>query len=164
MGDKKGQQEIVGFVLIVVLVVIGLMFSLIYSFSDKDEIKEDDISLGNLMSSILDYTTDCSVDGEKQTVLDLLTNCESGKGCDNDERTSCELLQEELELIIAATYQTESSVDGVTFDYYIDKDGLILGIQSFEKISVGNCTTSYLKSFEQPIGGVDDAYVLISVC
>ncbi|MAG39501.1 hypothetical protein CMI41_00855 [Candidatus Pacearchaeota archaeon] len=164
MFKKRGQQEIVGFALIVVLVVIGLMFFLLYSFRDSGNISENDLALGNLMSSVLYYTTDCSVGGEKQTLLDLFSNCHDGVGCENEDRTSCELLTEELEQVFPAVYKTESSVDGMTFDFYIDDELGISGVQGFEKVVVGNCTSSYSRSFEQAIGSLDDVYVLISVC
>jgi hypothetical protein len=164
MRDKCAQQEIVGFVLIVVLVVIGLMFFLLYSFKADGDLKDDDLVLGNLMSSIMHYTTSCSVDGSDQTVLDLFANCYNGDGCDNKEETSCDLLNSELGFILEAAYKTEGSVNGLSFDFYMDDELGIRGVQGFEKLFVGNCTGDYYRSFEQPVGSLDDVYVLLSAC
>ena len=71
---KRGQQEIVGFVLIVVLVIIGLMFFLLYSLKNNTN-KKSDVGLEKLLTSINHYTTTCTIQNEKQTVYDLFINC-----------------------------------------------------------------------------------------
>ena len=72
---KRGQQEIVGFALIVVLVVVGLMIFLVYNFTrDTSVIDNDDLELEKLLSSILKYTTTCSIGQNKQTILDMFGN------------------------------------------------------------------------------------------
>ena len=57
---KKGQQEIVGFVLIVVLVVVGMMVFLIISTrTSDDEVKS--VEVGNMLDAIMKHTSECAV-------------------------------------------------------------------------------------------------------
>jgi ABC-type Na+ efflux pump permease subunit len=52
MKNRNGQQEMVGFVLIVVLVVVGLMVFLVISLRDSPEM-EKSIEVGNMLDSII---------------------------------------------------------------------------------------------------------------
>ena len=54
----KGQQEIVGFVLIVVLVVVGLMVFLIISLKDSP-VDDDSVVVVNILDAVMKHTTDC---------------------------------------------------------------------------------------------------------
>ena len=161
---KKGQQEIVGFVIIVVFVIIGLMFFLLYSLKQGGVSDDKDLVLGNLMSSILQFTTSCSIDAEKQTVSEMLRNCYIGEGCDNDARTSCNILEDELSQMLNASYKTEGKIDGLSFEFYKDDDGSILEVQNFDKITIGGCVGNNYRAFEQPVGDLDDVYVKLMSC
>ena len=50
--NKRGQQEIVGFVLIVVLVVVGLMVFLIMSLRDSPEAVES-LEVENMLDALM---------------------------------------------------------------------------------------------------------------
>ena len=164
MLRKKAQQEIVGFALIVVLVVVGLMLFLIYSFGSEKGLKEDDPYLGNLMSSIMHFTTTCSIDSSDQTILDLFTNCYNGEDCDNDVRPVCDVLMAELGLILNASFRTESLAEGMVVEFYVDDGVMVNPVHNFNKVTVGNCTGSYFKAFEQALLTVEDVYILPSSC
>ena len=60
MNKKKAQQEIVGFVLIVVIVMIGLMIFLVISLRDTGD-PTNSGGVDNILSSIMRYTTDCAI-------------------------------------------------------------------------------------------------------
>ncbi|MBT3583175.1 hypothetical protein HN510_05125 [Candidatus Woesearchaeota archaeon] len=164
-AGKRGQQEIVGFVLIVVLVVVGLMIFLIYSFtSDRSEIRGNDIVLGNLMSSMISYTTNCTIQGEKQTIQNLFEMCYNGKKCDLDPRDSCIVLEAYLSEILGAAYSTESRIAGMNIEFYMDNAGAIEPVESFSTVSVGNCSYGNNRGFEMPLGGLDDVYIMLRGC
>jgi hypothetical protein len=163
--SKQGQQEIVGFVLIVVLVVVGLMIFLVYSFtSDRSEIRGNDIVLGNLMSSMVRYTTNCTLQGEKQNIQDLFEMCYDGDLCDLDTRDSCIILESYLSDILDAAYSTESRINGMSVEFYTDDMGVIEPVGSFSTVSVGNCVNGNNRGFEMPLGGLDSVYLMLRGC
>jgi len=57
---KLGQQEMVGFVLIVVLVIIALMVFLAISLRKAPEARQS-VEVENMLSAIMRHTTDCAV-------------------------------------------------------------------------------------------------------
>ena len=163
--NKQGQQEIVGFVLIVVLVVVGLMIFLVYSFtSDRSEIRGNDIVLGNLMSSMVRYTTNCTLQGEKQNIQDLFEMCHNGDLCDLDTRDSCIILESYLSVILDAAYSTESRINGMSVEFYTDDMGAIEPVRSFSTVPVGNCSNGGNRGFEMPLGGLNSAYLMLRGC
>jgi hypothetical protein len=58
--EKRGQQEIAGFVIIVVLVVVAALIFMVLSFANKD-VKNDSIEVSGLLSALLEQTTECIV-------------------------------------------------------------------------------------------------------
>lgn len=71
---KKGQEEIVGFLLIVLIVIILGVIFLFMMKSKPTETK--DLQVGNLLASMIGTTVDGKTIGER------IENCERGDGCD----------------------------------------------------------------------------------
>jgi predicted enzyme involved in methoxymalonyl-ACP biosynthesis len=164
MFKKRGQQEIVGFILIVVLVVLGLMFFMIHNLTKETEIINNDIILGNLLSTVMHYTTGCSIDNNKQEVSGMFRACFLGDSCDNQEKGSCEYLNGELTSILESIFSTESKTEGLILDFYSSNDYGVVGVQGFETIAVGNCNGTSFRAFEEEIAGLDDVYVILKAC
>ena len=76
MDKKKGQQELVGFVLIVALVVVGLMVFLVISLRDKGE-SDDSLGVGNMLDAVMKHTTECAIVSEPNydNFEDLFRSC-----------------------------------------------------------------------------------------
>lgn len=166
LAGKQGQQEIVGFVLIVVIVIVGLMMFLIYSFRDHGEsFVGGDLGVANLLSSILSSTSPCVVNDEVQTMGGLFANCYKGVGCDNLDGAVCDILHEEVGTIINSSFKTETMLNGMRLEFYVDEGAeLVQGVQDFESVSVGVCTTNYFRGFEQEVPRLDNVYVKLVVC
>lgn len=101
MKQKHSQQEIIGFVLIVVIVsIIGVIF-LSFMIGRGEPSEQTSIKVSNLLEASMYYTTDCAVgfipqykDGQ-----DLIKACWNDDTC-LDERTACEALNKTLKEII----------------------------------------------------------------
>lgn len=99
--NKHSQQEIIGFVLIIVIVsIIGVIF-LSISLRRAGPSEQISIEVSNLLEASMYYTTDCAVgfipqykDGQ-----DLIKACWNDDKC-LDERTACETLNKTLKEII----------------------------------------------------------------
>lgn len=100
--QNKGQHEIVGFVLIVVIVsIIGVIF---LSFSiGKEDRKQESIEVSNLLQSAMYYTTDCAINyiPNYKEGQDLIKECYENpdEKCLNEENV-CEALDSNLKRLI----------------------------------------------------------------
>lgn len=97
LRNKQGQQEIVGFMIIILIVIIvGVIFLGIYIRNDKPIVK-DDAELRNFLSASMRYTTECYKDNEPnyRTLQDLSGDCYQ-KGSQKitcpDGKDSCQVL------------------------------------------------------------------------
>jgi len=81
MDRKVGQQEIVGFVLIVVLVVVGLMVFLIISLRDSP-VDDDSVVVVNILDAVMKHTTECAVvyEPDYDNFEDLFKSCYNCSG------------------------------------------------------------------------------------
>lgn len=93
--SKHAQQEIVGFVIIIVIVaVIGVIFlGISLRKSRTQDMSTDDAEIANFLSTSAKYTSDCVLKEPFYAELqDLIAGCYSGKMC-SDNRNSCDVLE-----------------------------------------------------------------------
>lgn len=94
INSKRSQEEMVGFVLIIVLVAVIVLIFLAFSIRRTSEDTLDDVEISNFVYSSLEYTTDCYISaGRVYNFKDVIGGCSSGKIC-LDSRTTCEVLEE----------------------------------------------------------------------
>lgn len=103
--NKKGQEEMVGFVLIVVLVIIiGIVFLGISLRNPASNIEKDSKLISSFLGSISSYTTDCEIpQSVNRDIGELISDCYNGEIC-GDGKTSCEVLETSLKGILNASY------------------------------------------------------------
>lgn len=89
----KGQQEIVGFIIIVLMVLIVAVIFLGIWLRPKVTITNDDIEINNLLVSSLDYTSDCYRNEENKFLTNeaLISRCFELKECANGKK-ACDIL------------------------------------------------------------------------
>ena len=112
---KKGQIEILGFVVIVLLLFFSLIFYFAFSSSDSTNLlaeAEENLEVSNLLSSIKLYTV-C----EGVQMSDVIRSCvEGGVSCG---QPSCEIVREEIPILVSAWGWEESSymftINGVLY-------------------------------------------------
>lgn len=156
---NKGQQEIVGFVLIVVLVVVGLMVFLIVSLRDSS-VDEDSVLVLNILDVVMKYTTECAVVYEPNydAFEDLFKSCYDGNRCKNLDVSACDYLNESLEDVLGDMMASDASVDSYELDFFVGEgEGLL-------KIGEGNCTGSVSAGQRKIISGSDSLIVRIKIC
>lgn len=158
---RKGQQEMVGFVLIVVLVMIALMVYFIISVTGENDggsSKEADALLGAIFMS----TTECATvyEPDYDTFEDLFTSCHRGKSCSNLGKDSCEYLEEELEMVIMDSLDTEADINYYSLAFYEKSEE---GTQGILQIEGGNCTGRGSFGAIRPIY-TDNLFVELRLC
>jgi hypothetical protein len=81
---RKGQEESMGFVVIVLLLVVVAVVFLGFSLKKSSSSVQNQQELADLTWSVLSYTTNCTILGEKQSVWDLSRKCRtSSPSCES---------------------------------------------------------------------------------
>ncbi|MBT3397529.1 hypothetical protein HOA55_00815 [archaeon] len=136
---KNGQQEMVGFVLIVVIVVIALMVFLVISVRQGSGDERQSLEVENLLNVIMRTTTECAPIFEPQydTFEDLFKSCYGGEECSNLGQESCDYLNESLRNVVRDLLESEATVSAYQIDVFQKDDE---GSQGILNIFEGNCT------------------------
>ena len=159
MRSKIGQQEMVGFVLIVVLVIIGLMVFLVISVRDSPD-DEGSLEVENILNAVMRHTTGCAVvyEPDYDDFEDLFKSCYSGKQCGNLGVSACDYLNESLGSVLRDLMLSEASVGAYEFDFFVrDGDGLL-------RISEGSCDGRLLGAQRSIVSGSESLVVRMRVC
>jgi len=166
--NKKSQQEIVGFMIIIVIVVIvGVIFLGIYLRGDKQIVK-DDAELRNFLTSSLRYTSECYKDNEPnyRTLEDLAIDCYQNNGrttCLNG--TSCSVLNSTYNWLLARLWPSGKDrpikYSKMTFEYA--RNSSDYSGNKFMTIKQGNETGCLsVKSAEQALS-LEEGNILVNI-
>lgn len=138
--EKRAQQEMVGFVLIVVLVVIALMIFLVISVRKPVQSTES-AKIENLLTTLMKYTTNCTLNSEPnfESVESLMKSCYKIRECKNLGISACDYMNSSLGNILSDVYKSESVYSGYVFSISIATKNSAETESLFEK-SEGNCT------------------------
>ena len=162
MLTDRGQQEMVGFILIVVIVMIGLMVFLIISLRTSPE-KLDSLEVGNMLNAIMMHTTDCAIPAIPyyETFEDLFKSCYENDDCAGVNRPACEYLNETLREILADLMDTEATVSAYQMDISVAGDE---GQEGLLRIFEGNCTGTALGAQRKISAGAEDLIIQLRIC
>ncbi|MFH0831835.1 MAG: hypothetical protein V1886_03145 [archaeon] len=100
--SNKAQEEIIGFVLIIVLIaVISLVFLGLQLTKKQEAVESSEVE--NILGAMLSYTTDCSVyPPAYESFADLIKSCYKGLKC-RDGSAACQSLNELSQGMLNAT-------------------------------------------------------------
>jgi len=170
-NKNKGQQEMVGFVLIVVLVVVGLMVFLVISARSSDEAPSS-IQVENMLDAIMDQTTKCAITYEPDydNFEDLFKSCHQKKTCSNLDficpntgdmisKSACDCLNESLIEVLDGMLNTEATISAyqIEFREKDEPDGIL-------KVFDGNCTGTISEAQRNVVSGSDSLIIRMKVC
>ena len=129
---KKAQQEMVGFVLIVVLVVVGIMVFLVVSLRNPGE-EQNSVETSAVLESLMKSTSDCAIVFEPQysNFEELFMNCYDDKRCENLNEMACDYLNKTLASMIPDIMKSEN-LNGYEFSFISAGENKI-------NINEGNC-------------------------
>lgn len=144
-GRKRGQEEIVGFVVIVVLVLVALVIFLgIFLRRGSDAGEKESREIYQFLESMMQYTSSCSTSYEPDysDIGELIEKCYSGLGRCTSGREPCEVLKEEIGGIIDASFfvSGEGAVKGYEFKSVFTSN---LSEEEIIFISAGNCSSAF---------------------
>ena len=146
--DKRGQEEIMGFVLIVVLlVIVGVVFLGIRLRNPEPVQRESGLIYG-FIESAMEQTTDCKISeaGNFMALDSLIRECHSYNNVCISGYDSCEVVENTLKDILNSTWQVGPDYPfkgyEIKINYYVNSSGQ----QQFDDIlnlSSGLCANSY---------------------
>ena len=148
MKSKRGQEEIVGFVLIVVLVVIVFVIFLGIRLRNPEPSQKQSEILYQFLESAMEQTTDCvlSENGRNIVLDDLIKECYSVDNRCDSGMTSCESVEKTMKNILNNTWRVgaDYSYKGyeIKANYFDNSSSQTQGEEVF-LISEGNCSNSF---------------------
>lgn len=161
--EKKGQQEMVGFILIVVLVVVGLMVFLVISLRSSPE-SEGNLEVANILDALMKHTTDCAIiyEPDYDDIEDLFKSCHQEDSCSNLDISACDYLNDSLRDILGAMMESEASVSYYQLNSFAkDADGRRSYLLTFEE---GNCTGNARSAQRNIVSYSDSLIIRIKTC
>lgn len=144
MSNKKGQEEIVGFVLIVIMVAVLIVIFIGFSLRSSQKEEVGNYEIESFLRATLQYTTSCKDRGSYLTIQDLIEGCINREKCLNNDRDNCLVLNEEVNKLLLAGWKIENRPIG-GYQFYITSDG----VNVIPEIKEGNTTKNYRGGFEE---------------
>lgn len=160
---KKGQNEIVGFVVIVVIVVIiGLFFLAFYL--RREPVRAESKNVQNFLKASMRYTTSCNIDIEPLDMKELSKRCYDRKDCNGED--SCDILNSTLSKLLEDSWKIDSNRPVnyyKLFMYYREGEEEIRN-EEIITIEKGNCTGSIVGAEDFFRHGNGDIFVTLEIC
>lgn len=95
INNKKAQEEMVGFAIIMIIVSVGLLILLSFLIRSPSKGSTESFQIESFIQSALQYTSDCENEIEFLSVQKLIISCDNKEKC-LDKRDSCEALNSTL--------------------------------------------------------------------
>ena len=131
--NKKAQEEMVGFALIIILVAVITLVFLGFSLRGPQKENVEDYEAESFLQSMLQYTTKCESNIERLSIKEVIFSCYTNENC-LDGKKSCEVLESDISKILSESWKIgdERPVKGYEFKISTDSDETILEIKSGE--------------------------------
>ena len=140
--NKKGQEEMVGFALIAIIVSVGILILLSFLIRSPSKGTTESYQINSFIQAALQYTTDCENEIQFMNLQDLIISCNNAGSC-VDGRDSCTVLNSTLNGIVENSWNAgnESAIKGYVVGITVDGQGKI-------EIKKGNQTGEYEGGFQ----------------
>ena len=138
----KGQEEIVGFALIIIIVAVILLVILGLSLKGKGKEAVQSYEVASFIQTSLQYTSDCYNGIEYLSMQKLISECEREYACD-DGRNTCEVLNSTIKGISEKSWKVseETPVKGYKIRIVTEEREILL-------LEKGNKTNNYKSSMQ----------------
>ena len=148
--NKSGQEEMIGFALIVILVAVILLVFLGFSMRAPQKETVESYEIESFIQASLQYTTTCVEGYEPKyySIRKLITACENNENC-LDESSTCDVLKSTFKEIIEESWHIGENlpVKGYELKILSDNNEILL-------IQKGNITKNS-KGSAQYLRGTD---------
>jgi len=156
LSERKAQEEMVGFALIMIIVAVIVLIFLSLSLRNQEEEIVENYEVDSFIQSFLMYTSDCA-DGYQpryRTIEKLIIDCNKHETC-LDKRNTCEVLDSTLGGIVNEAWKVEGDRPVKGYIPQITSGNLVI-----LNLSNGNTTNNYKNSLQKL--GKDDIEIIFS--
>tara|TARA_Y100000034_G_C6772813_1_gene344848 strand:+ start:291 stop:803 length:513 start_codon:yes stop_codon:yes gene_type:complete len=152
---KRGQEELVGFVLIVILVAVIFLVFLGIFFRQGNTSEQESTEVFQFLESLNEYTTDCAIGyvPDYSNVGELIQECHEARLCTNG-KTACEALNETVRSALEVGWDIGEGKyrNGYEFGVVYESETLKENIM---EVSGGNCSAGFTGSELTSAAGPD---------
>lgn len=134
--NKIGQEEMVGFALIIILVSVILLVFLAFSLNKPKTEATESYEVNSFLQSSLQYTSSCQTSKGLNSIQELVFECDLKEKCSNNEDT-CKVLNETLTEILKESWPTGEDRPNKGYELIINS-----GEEIISNIKEGNLTNN----------------------
>ena len=125
--NKRGQEEMVGFALIIIIVAVILLVFLAVSLNKSKEEVLGTNEVSSFVQSTLSYTTSCAeYSDEYYSIQKLITECVNYESNCLDGRTTCDVLNSTLEEILEESWTVGENTPIIGYELLITVNDEVL--------------------------------------
>jgi hypothetical protein len=152
--NKKGQEEMIGFGFIIIIVAVILLIFISFAIMRPSEgAAVESYEIESFIQSMLQYTTNCEDYRGHLSIQELIYSCQKNDVCSNGD-LACEVLRDTLFEIVDESWKIENRpVEAYDLKIIVEEEELL----SFSK---GNKTDNFKGSTQKLPKEVD---VMLSV-
>ena len=127
MMNKRAQEEMVGFALIIIIVAVILLVFLAVSLNKSKKEVLGDNEVNSFIQSCLSYTTSCAeYSDEYYSIQKLITECVNYENNCLDGRTTCDVLNSTLEDILKESWPVGENTPVIGYEFFITVNDEVL--------------------------------------
>lgn len=149
--SKRSQEEIVGFVLIVIIVSVILLVFLSFSLRNSKKMEIESYEVEGFIQSFLQYTSDCEDSTGFLSMQNLIFSCGNNEMC-LDGRSACETMELILKEICESSWNVGEETPIKGYGLRISSGG-----EEIFLFNKGNITQNY-KGAAQPFSRIGEDY------
>jgi len=167
--NKNGQEEIVGFVLIVVIIaVLMVVFLVLFIKNGSNNRIGNSLEVKQFLESSMEYTSECAINYQPDysRISDLLRDCNGGKTCLSGKE-SCQVLNETLYELINSSWKfgDDRAIKGFMLNatYYLNSSTGITN-RAVLYMAMGNCSGAYIGGESRTADYPGDIIIRMILC
>lgn len=164
VARKRGQEEMVGFVMIMIVVaIIMLIFLAIWVRQGAQDTDVTSTEISQFLDAMLEYTTDCARFGTSYLSVDELVNlCRDGRACPAGPRAqedACSIIEETSQELIESSWNF--GPESLEKSYYFHIAQQTGGITT-DYVAVGELCTGAVRGDNKPRS--NDVVIELDIC
>ncbi len=121
--SKIGQEEMIGFGVILILIAIVMVAFLYFSMNGSDKEAVESYQVNSFIQAFLQYNSKCQEENygviENVSIQDLIKKCYENETCMNNEKGPCEILNETSKEIIVESWQINPQSPRVGYEFIV---------------------------------------------
>lgn len=143
---KKGQEEIVGFVLIVVILVIAMVIFLGIKLRNPEPAQKESEVLYQFIESSMEQTTDCVIRQNSKNIAlnDLIKECHSFDNSCLNGKSSCETAKETMDKLVSSAFKVGPEYPYKGYEIMAEYVANSSSPEIILSLNSGNCSNSYI--------------------